>query len=182
MLITVAEVNAILNISGKDDVIAGIIPFAESFAIDYCKNPFHISDQMVESYDISFQSAAKKIVTTSDLFISDLIHFQPGLHIHVQHSILNDGFFLLSAVTINELTVSAEDNLFDETDGALIRIDLVKIPPGFKLSIANFIGYQMKGVSSNLQSESIGDYSYSNRPGEEILSQYFKAYRKVGVV
>lgn len=183
MIITVEEVNSILQISGKDGAIQSIIPFAESHALDYCKNYFHIPDQCISGYGISFEAATKKISNSQQNFISELaVSFQPGLHIHVQNSILNDGIFLIASVNQNELIVSSDDTLFDEDDGTFIALNLAKIPKGFKISLAKYIGYLLKGSSSDLQSESIGDYSYTLKPSDEILSQYFIGYRKIGVV
>lgn len=182
MIITVDEVNQILNLSGRDDQIGAIIPPAEGFAIDYCKNFFHIKNQCVSGYDISFSSSDKKIINPSGSFINDQNKFVAGLHIHVKNSIYNDGFFSISSVSSEELIAGDNDNIIDEDSGALINIYLVKIPEGFKLSLINYVGYLLRGLSKDLQSESIGDYSYSLKPEENILSNYFKAYRKIGVI
>ena len=185
MLITVDEVNEILQTSGKDDAIQSIIPLAVENAMAYTKNYFHIPGQYVEGYVISFDASLKKITNENADFIFEgefANRFQPGLMIHVQNSIFNDGLYTIASVTASELIVSAEDTLYDEAYGSLIRIDLVKVPKGFKLALARFIGSLLEGVKQNLQSESIGDYSYSRKADTEMLSGFFSGYRKIKVV
>jgi len=183
MIITVDEVNSILQISGKDDAISDIIPFAESHGMDYCKNYFHVEDQTIEGTGISFSAVDKKITNENQNFLSeDSYYYQAGLYIHVQNSVLNDGIFLIKSVSGNELVVDDNETLSDEDVGALITLDLAKIPKGFKMALAKYVGFLLRGMSSDLQSESIGDYSYQLKPSENILSQYFSGYRKIGVI
>ncbi len=186
MIITVAEVNSLLQISGKDEAIEALIPSAEGQAIDYTKNPFHIPGQYVEGYQISFVASTKKIINLQGDFITNdyynPVRFQAGLLIHVQNSVLNDGFFTISAAAAGELTLSADDTLFDEEAGSLIRIDLVKVNIGFKLALAKFIGFLLEGDKQNMQSESIGDYSYTRKADEQVMSSFFNGYRKIKVV
>jgi len=186
MIITVAEINSLLQISGKDEAIEALIPSAEGQAIDYTNNPFHIPGQYVEGYQISFSSTDKKIINLQGDFVTDdyynPIRFQAGLLIHVQNSILNDGFFTISAAAADELTLSSDDILFDEEAGSMIRIDLVKVKPGFKLALARFIGLLLEGDKQNMQSESIGDYSYTRKTDEQVLGNFFSGYRKIKVI
>lgn len=185
-IITVAEINSILGISGKDDQLQTLIPLAESKAISYTQNPFHIPDQYVEEYGISFSASTKKIINTAGNFIiesyGNIIRFQAGLYCHVEHSILNDGFYKIASAAAGELTVSSNDELFDEAAGALIRISLVKFSKGFKLDLAKYIGHLLNAPNADKQAESIGDYSYSNKSEKEILSEFFRGYIKIGVV
>lgn len=188
MIITKEKVKAITGINGStyDSQIDAIIPGATSAALAYTKNPFHIPGQFVKEYSISFVASSKKIINSAGNFITEsygnVIRFQPGLFCHVKNSILNDGFYKIAAASAGELTLSNDDVIFDESDGTLITIYLVKIDEGFILNLAKYIYHLLFMKNPGLQSESIGDYSYSKSSESEMLDSLFKGYKKIGVV
>lgn len=185
MILEVTEVSNILQVTGKETQIGNILSYAESHAIDFTKNSFHIKGQCVTGYSISFSAADKKITNVSANFITthqDPIRFQAGLFVHVEGSVLNDGFYKIASVTANELVVSANDVLFDEADGGYVSIHLVKFPQGFKLAIARYIGQLININKSNISSETLDNFSVSYRDNQKLLSDFFAGYRRIGVV
>ncbi len=190
MIIETTEVNNILQLSGKDTEIGNVRKYAESHAIDFTKNPFHIKGQCVQGYSFTFTASTKKINNALGNFITTEhypIRFQAGLYIHVQGSVLNDGFYKLASVTATELTVVSTDVLFDEADGGYITINLVKFPDGFKLALAKYIGHLINANAlskSGIHSETLDNFSvtYKDNDNHKLLRQYFSGYMRIGVV
>lgn len=68
--------------------------------------------------------------------------------------------------------INIRNKEFDEDSN-----DIVDYPDGSELIVAQMIGYKMsmfanRGAGSGMQSESIGDYSYSRRSSKEFLKGY----------
>lgn len=168
----------------KDDIIDKLINPATQKAFKKTHNYFHIPNQYVQNYQISFNSATKKINNGSSNFIESGYNgnkFTAGLFIRVRGSVLNDGVFKLSEVTASDLTVDPDDKLITEEAGQYVRISLLNITEEFQHSICEYIGYLMN-KKYNEKSESIGKYSVAYRDDEEAIRSIFGSYMTVSFI
>lgn len=168
----------------KDSIIDALLAPAEDKGFAITKNYFHIRNQFIQNYQVSFTAATRKITNLSGDFIQTGLspnRFQAGLYIHAEGSVLNDGVKLISSVTATELVVSSDDTLFNEDAGALVKISLMKIPEGFKQAIADYIGYLIN-KRTNVKSESIGKYSVTYTSDEEAAKNIFRPWMRITAV
>jgi len=183
-LISKTDVKNQLGYSDKyDSQIDAIIPGAVKKAFKASQNYHHISDQYVESYQISFDSAQKKISLSGGGFLTtglNPIRFSAGMYIHIENSVLNNGIKFLATVSNTELTLDASEVLYDEDVGSLVKISLMNIDDGFKSAIVEFVGYKLStGKKKGVNSEKLDDYSANYRSEQEALVQIFSGYKKI---
>ena len=171
MIITLDEVKSLLQITNtsKDSFIASMIPVVQDFVFTYTNNYFEILTDTVyrDSNSISFVNGSpSKINDLQNKFIS--AGFVPGIHTRVQGSKFNDGVYKVAAVEAGSLTLSAEEELTNESvDSEVVTlITVVKFPKGIKLPVAKLIGFHLDPKNAKgVQSESLGDHSISFQSG-----------------
>lgn len=170
-IITLDEVKTYLAITGvaSDSLIQTYIPIVQRRVVEICNNPFLASYEngrlLLEGQGVVF---ATNKMTADDSFGD--AGFAAGDEIVVDGSYRNDGYYIVSTVTDDEITLYASaGTVVSEISGASIVVGVVDWPRGIKPIVANMLRYDMdvrpllKGVSS----ESIGDYSvtYTNTGG-----------------
>ncbi len=182
MIITDAEVQTILNISGQEERLETLIPLAESYAFDYTKNYFHTafaitvigsfqSDKITIDYGYDFDNVN---------YYDSYSNLQAGLFIHIQNSKFNDGIYKINEIAGNILTLNSSALVTELNSKFVLYVS--KITEGYKISLANYIGALLNNDStSDKQSESIGDYSYSKKSGRDLLMEFFRPYLIVKV-
>jgi hypothetical protein len=155
MITTRAEIKTLLKISTTtyDDIIDLLLPIIQDDIMSFLKNKFILSDIEVWKGGISF--SGNTITDASSTFLTE--GFVAG-NIVVQDSKLNNGFYTVTNVTANTLTVS--EDLTTESAENVIKINQIKYPQGLKLIFANMIGFTLN-VKHGVKSESISRYSVS---------------------
>lgn len=182
MIITDSEVQSILNISGQEERLATLIPLAESYAFDYTHNYFHTAfaitvigsfqtDKLTIDYGYDFDDVG---------YYDSYSNLQAGLFIHITNSKFNDSIYKINEINGNVLTLNSS-LLIKELDSKFV-LRISKITEGYKISLANYIGALLNNNgTSDKQSESIGDYSYSKKSSRDLLKEFFQPYLTVSI-
>ena len=188
-LITTAQARTLLQISGStyDTLIAAIIPPLQDFIVEYCNNPFHVSEKYIYASTISFADDDPDMINDSDSGFVDA-GFTDGIDVHVENSEDNDGIYYVDTVTAGTLTLDSAEELIVEDAGYAITITRVKFPKGLRLPTAQLIGYLMQKEKMNgISSKSLADYNvtFDGSSGNKIggfpagLLADFASYRKI---
>lgn len=165
-ILTTSEVKKILGIadtdSSKDNIIAELLPLAESFFFDETHNYCEVATEKIylESNTISFASGSpSQIIDSANQFISS--GFKDGMVIRVKGSYYNDGVYTIATVAEGELLLGNDYSLSEEDLGIEVRITIIKLPHEAKLFIAKLIEfYFLNDLSSKgIESERFDDYS-----------------------
>jgi len=173
MIITATEVQDILNISGQEDQINKLIPFAEDYAFSYTHNYFHTFNTNGIVY---FYNDKIEIVSVT----KDIINIiKPDVFLHVGNTFLNNGLYKVVSISGNVITI---DRQLQNEQNSRVNLYICIIPEGYKIALANIIGSLLDGSQAAITSEKIGDYSYTVASADERISQYFNQYRKAVVI
>lgn len=171
MIITATEVQNILDITGQEEKIEQLIPFAESYAFGFTKNYFHQTSFFTHAY-----------FHNDKLEIDELgFSLQNNFYLHIQNSILNNGLFQIKSIAGTVLTL--DRSVYFELNNK-VKISICQFPEGYKISLAKFIGSLLSGSGTTTEktSEKIGDYSYTLASASDVVSDYFSPYKKIVVV
>jgi hypothetical protein len=164
MIITLAQVKSLLNISGtaKDTLISALIPEAEAKYLQIRNIPF-----MQIQADITSSDAT---VSNLKLYPCDVLNSLSSVlygNNTVSSFIDRTDYFYNSAQSIDNYVteIDVENNTIElDTAPSATATDIIftVYPKGAKFVAAKLIQYFMQSNSMNgLQSESVGSYSYS---------------------
>lgn len=168
MIITLAQVKSLLNISGtaKDTLISALIPEAEAKYLQIRNIPF-----MQIQADIT---ASDKTIINLKLYPYDISNSLSSVlydNNTVAAFIDRTDYFYNSAHSIDNYVtdIDIENNTIElDTAPSATATDIIftVYPKGSKFIAAKLIQYLMQSNSMNgLQSESVGSYSYSKGGG-----------------
>jgi hypothetical protein len=164
MIITLAQVKSLLNISGtaKDALISALIPEAEAKYLQIRNIPF-----MQIQADIT---ASDKTISNLKLYPCDVLNSLSSVlydNNTVAAFIDRTDYFYNSTNSIDNYVteIDVENNTIElDTAPSATATDIIftVYPKGSKFVAAKLIQYFMQSNSMNgLQSESVGSYSYS---------------------
>jgi hypothetical protein len=164
MIITLAQVKSLLNISGtaKDALISALIPEAEAKYLQIRNIPF-----MQIQADTT---ASDKTISNLKLYPCDVLNSLSSVlydNNTVAAFIDRTDYFYNSAQSIDNYVteIDVENNTIElDTAPSATATDIIftVYPKGAKFVAAKLIQYFMQSNSMNgLQSESVGSYSYS---------------------
>jgi hypothetical protein len=188
MILTKQIVKSILNIpqtnTDYDRAITTLIPIVKMWVVNKCHNHFEVERKYPSDYftvspflintlqgtyislyanTISFTASTKKISDSDGNMLN--AGFRPGFDIRVQDSQNNDKIFGISSVTDNDITLSSDETLIDESSGYYTLLSLVQFPAGIEIPMSKIIGEELKNDSvingDRVQSESIANVSFN---------------------
>lgn len=173
------EVKNVLGIATsdttKDSRITALIPWVIEFACKTLRTRFP-GDIEVSGDGISFTASTKKIADT-DAGFEDII---PGIEIYVSGTLLNDGFYTVSAATSSEITVS--ETLKDEVAGRTVTITNVVFSQALKLTLSKIIGFFLQNDPVGYSSQTIGplnwDFVNAGAIPQNLISELYTAAGK----
>jgi len=167
-----SEVNTILGFTSTYDTsIQNWLPYMPGRVCAICNNYFPYKLAYVSGQDYVFSATADTITTARDDYVDDG-RFAVGDDIHVEGTLRNDGFYIISIVTSVQITIKtdaeyAETALINENvdteDLYDVNIRFVKFPRELKPIVANMIRYDIfdRDTKKGIQSEKVGNYSVS---------------------
>lgn len=161
MIITLAQVKSLLNISGtaKDTLISALIPEAEAKYLQIRNIPF----MQIQADTTASDKTISNLKLYPDTALSSVLYDNNTVAAFIDRT----DYFYNSAQSIdNYVTEIDVENNTIELDTAPSATDTDVIftvyPKGAKFVAAKLIQYFMQSNSMNgLQSESVGSYSYS---------------------
>jgi hypothetical protein len=164
MIITLAQVKSLLNISGtaKDTLISALIPEAEAKYLQIRNIPFMQIQADITSGDATVSNL--KLYPCDVLnSLSSVLYDNSTIAAFIDRT---DYFYNSSQSIDNYVTeIDVENNTIElDTAPAATATDVIftVYPKGSKFVAAKLIQYFMQSNSMNgLQSESVGSYSYS---------------------
>jgi hypothetical protein len=160
MIITLAQVKSLLNISGtaKDTLISALIPEAEAKYLQIRNIPF----MQIQADITSGDATVSNLKLYPDTALSSVL--RDGT---VSSFVDRTDYFYNSAQSIDNYVteIDVENNTIElDTAPSATATDIIftVYPKGSKFIAAKLIQYFMQSNSMNgLQSESVGSYSYS---------------------
>lgn len=160
MIITLAQVKSLLNISGtnKDTLISAMIPEAEAKYLQIRNIPFM---QIKASAITGDKTLTDIYIYPGNTFISGIIGYNvtPSKYLNRLDYVYGNGIdnYITEVDTLNN-TIEIDTNAPGNVTGGIFMV----YPQGAKLTAAKMIKYLMNSNSmSGLQSESVGSYSWS---------------------
>ena len=137
-IINLTEIKDMLSItdSSYDVEITSKIKAAEEILFGFVKNSYiYFPEMAYTSNTISFDGTSLSINDLSADFVT--LNYLIGLKIRITGSLLNDGYYELAQVSKNSLSLIADEELKDESEGRYITIEIASIPERAKLFIAD---------------------------------------------
>jgi hypothetical protein len=161
MFATLAEIKALLGISDTtyDTRITALIPMVEIDLLEECNNTF--TNKAISFGGICTITSAGSVykINCADGKI-DEADFATGDWIWLTGSMRNDGYYSIKSIAAGYIEVN--EVLTAQADTSTMSLTLIDIPSAIKIYFAKMVAWQLYHVKDDgLQSESIGNYSYS---------------------
>lgn len=161
MIATLAEIKALLGITDTtyDTRITALIPMVEIDLLEECNNTF-------TNWSISFGGLCTITTAGGSYRINcadgkmDEADFATGDWIWLSGSTRNDEYYSIKSIDADYIEVN--EALTAQADESSMSLMLINIPAAIKIYFAKMVAWQLYHVKDDgLQSESIGNYSYS---------------------
>ena len=161
MIATLAEVKALLGITDTsyDTRITALIPIVEIDLLEECNNTFtNKSISFGGTCTITTAGSVYKIECSDGGM--DEVDFAVGDWIWLAGSTRNDGYY--SIASIDDKYIEVDEILVAQATSSTMSLTLISIPAAIKIYFAKMVAWQLYHIKDDgLQSESIGNYSYS---------------------
>lgn len=166
-ILTATEVTLLSNITATaGTIIAGSYIPEVTQNINLATNNYFVTDISVQGA-LTFDSSALTIVGDCGFITNG---FANGDEIYICGSYRNDGYYVVTTVEEEKLTLATGSTIVSELSGASIMISMVKWPLPLKRIAAQMIAYdydKRNKQSSGLKSQSLGPWSESYAVGNE---------------
>lgn len=172
-VVTATQVTTLTDISATAAEItaSGLIPIVQARIVEICWDRF-VSPTIYHKAGMTFDASARTIVADSGSFATE--GFADGDEINVYGSHRNDGYYVVSTVSGDTLTLATGQTVVAELSGATILVSLAQWPEALAYPAAQMVAYdydtrktrppglksQALGPRSESYNENIGPFGY----------------------
>jgi hypothetical protein len=156
MILSATDVIKYIGSSSLSTIYEDWIPAVVYDFFDYTYNYFENDRVCLQGQIFEFSTSGTCTVFGTNF---STWHFASGDNIRVCGSIRNDGFFAISTITNDVLTISTDQTLHTELRESHVKITKMDVPESAKMIMSQMIKFRMENTTATPKSESLGDYS-----------------------